>query len=163
MSGPDREDQLQPATIGGVIARHAQAFPTAATLRAPGREALTYAALDRLIRDTRDHLNAHRLCRAQTVDVSITGARVARSLGELALEFGLPEEIVLDNGLEGTGRAMFEWPKRTGVRLRFIGPGKQARSERLRRVRQRQVPRRRLQPALVPVPAARPRRDREPG
>jgi putative transposase len=60
----------------------------------------------------------------QIVDVSITGARVARFLDELALEFGLPEEIVLDNGPEGTSRAMFEWSERTGVRLRFIEPGK---------------------------------------
>jgi putative transposase len=42
------------------------------------------------------------------VDVSITGARVARFLDEFALEFGLPEEIVLDNGPEGTSRAMVE-------------------------------------------------------
>jgi putative transposase len=57
-----------------------------------------------------------RLCPGQIVDVSITGARVARFLDELALEFGLPEEIVLDNGPEGTSRAMFEWSERTGVR-----------------------------------------------
>jgi putative transposase len=36
----------------------------------------------------------------------------------------LPEEIVLDNGPEGTSRAMFNWSERTGVRLRFIEPGK---------------------------------------
>ncbi len=58
------------------------------------------------------------------VDVSITGARVARFLDELGLEFDLPEEIVLDNRPEGTSRAMFEWSERTGVRLRFIEPGK---------------------------------------
>jgi hypothetical protein len=49
-----------------------------------------------------------RLCPGQIVDVSITGTRVARFLDELALEFGLPEEIVLDNGPEGTSRAMFD-------------------------------------------------------
>jgi putative transposase len=65
-----------------------------------------------------------RLCPGQIVDVSITGARVARFLDELALKFGLPEEIVLDNGPEGTSRAMLEWSERTGVRLRFIEPGK---------------------------------------
>lgn len=65
-----------------------------------------------------------RLCPGQIVDVSITGARVARFLDELGLEFGLPEEIVLDNGPEGTSRAMFEWSERTGVRQRFIEPGK---------------------------------------
>lgn len=37
---------------------------------------------------------------------------------------GLPEEIILDNGREGTSKAMFDWSERTGVRLRFIEPGK---------------------------------------
>ena len=60
----------------------------------------------------------------QIVDVSISGARVARHLDHLALLHGLPEEIVLDNGPEGTSRAMFDWSERTGVRLRFIEPGK---------------------------------------
>ena len=49
---------------------------------------------------------------------------MARFLDELALRFGLPEEIVLDNGPEGTGKAMFNWSERTGVRLRFVEPGK---------------------------------------
>ena len=31
---------------------------------------------------------------------------------------------MLDNGPEGTSRAMFGWSERTGVRLRFIEPGK---------------------------------------
>ena len=31
---------------------------------------------------------------------------------------------MLDNGPEGTSRAMFDWSERTGVRLRFIEPGK---------------------------------------
>ena len=67
-----------------------------------------------------------RLCPGQIVDLSISGARVARYLDELAGRFGLPEEIVLDNGPEGTSRAMFDWSERTGVRLRFIEPGKPA-------------------------------------
>lgn len=65
-----------------------------------------------------------RLCPGQIVDVSIPGARVARFLDDLALRVGLPEEIILDNGPEGTSRAMFDWSERTGVRLRFIEPGK---------------------------------------
>ncbi len=65
-----------------------------------------------------------RLCPGQIVDVSISGARVARYLDDLALLHGLPEEIVIDNGPEGTSRAMFEWSERSGVRLRFIEPGK---------------------------------------
>ncbi len=65
-----------------------------------------------------------RFCPGQIVDLSISGARVARFLDDLALCFGLPEEIVLDNGPEGTSKAMFDWSERTGVRLRFIEPGK---------------------------------------
>lgn len=65
-----------------------------------------------------------RVCPRQIVDVSISGARLARFLDELALIHGLPEEIVLDNGPEGTSRAMFEWSQRSGVRLRFIEPGR---------------------------------------
>ena len=58
------------------------------------------------------------------MDFSISGARLARYLDELALSHGLPEEIVLDNGPEGTSKAMFAWSERTGVALRFIEPGK---------------------------------------
>jgi putative transposase len=65
-----------------------------------------------------------RFCPGQIVDVSIPGARVARFLDDLALRFGLPEEIILDNGPEGTSKAMFDWSERSGVRLRFIEPGK---------------------------------------
>lgn len=65
-----------------------------------------------------------RYCPGQIVDVSISGARLARFLDELGEMLGLPAEIVLDNGPEGTSKAMFEWSERTGVRLRFIEPGK---------------------------------------
>ncbi|MEO0655757.1 MAG: IS3 family transposase [Pseudomonadota bacterium] len=58
-----------------------------------------------------------RFCPGQIVDLSISGARVARYLDELGERFGLSEEIVLDNGPEGTSRAMFEWSERAGVRL----------------------------------------------
>jgi putative transposase len=49
---------------------------------------------------------------------------VVRVLDELTCWHGLPEEIVIDNGPECTGRALFAWSARTGVRLRFIQPGK---------------------------------------
>jgi putative transposase len=65
-----------------------------------------------------------RFCPGQIVDVSIPGARVARFLDDLALRVGLPEEIILDKGPEGTSKAMFDWSEQTGVRLRFIEPGK---------------------------------------
>jgi putative transposase len=65
-----------------------------------------------------------RECPGQIVDTSISGARLARFLDELAVRYGLPQEIVMDNGPELTSRAMFEWSRRTGVALRFIEPGK---------------------------------------
>ncbi len=100
-----------------------------------------------------------RFCPNQIVDVSISGARVARRLDDLALLHGLPEEIALDNGPEGTSRAMFDWSERTGVRLRFIEAG-QAGPERLRREPERQAPGRMPQSALVPLTAPCPRGDR---
>lgn len=57
-------------------------------------------------------------------DYSISGSRIVRLLDALALSHGLPEEIVMDNGPELTSKAMFLWSQRTGVRLRFIEPGK---------------------------------------
>lgn len=65
-----------------------------------------------------------RECPGQIVDFSISGERLARYLDDLALTHGLPEEIVLDNGPEGTSKAMFDWSERTGVALRFIEPGR---------------------------------------
>lgn len=57
-------------------------------------------------------------------EFSISGERIARLLDEIAIRYGLPEEIVSDNGPEFTSKAMFLWSQRTGVRLRFIDPGK---------------------------------------
>ena len=65
-----------------------------------------------------------RFCLGQIIDVSIPDARVARFFDDLILRFGLPEEIILNNGPEGTIKAMFDWSERTSVRLRFIEPGK---------------------------------------
>lgn len=57
-------------------------------------------------------------------DFSISGERMARFLDILGECYGFPEEIVLDNGPECTSKAMFLWSERTGVKLRFIDPGK---------------------------------------
>jgi putative transposase len=65
-----------------------------------------------------------KFCPGQIVDLSISGARLVRHLDEIAEIHRLPKEIVLDNGPEGTSRAMFDWSERTGVTLRFIEPGK---------------------------------------
>ena len=55
------------------------------------------------------------------VNPGLSGAAACKFLRQ---RFGLPKEIVFDNGPEGTSRAMFGWSERTGVRLRFIEPGK---------------------------------------
>lgn len=58
------------------------------------------------------------------VDFSISRQRIARLLDALAPSYGRLVEIVMDNGPELTSKALFEWSRRTGVRLRFIEPGK---------------------------------------
>lgn len=57
------------------------------------------------------------------VDVSLPGARVVTVLERVVGERGTPDELVLDNGPELTGRALDEWAAERGVRLRFIDPG----------------------------------------
>ena len=99
--------------------------PAGCTRCCSGRGGVATASADcrrlRVLNIVDDH---SRLCHGQIVDVSISGARVARHLDDLALLHCMPEEIVLDNGPEGTSRAMFDWSERTGVRLRFIKPDK---------------------------------------
>jgi putative transposase len=58
------------------------------------------------------------------VDTSLPGGRVVRVLERLALERGVPDEIVLDNGPELAGKALDQWAYERGVWLRFIEPGK---------------------------------------
>lgn len=65
-----------------------------------------------------------RECLGQLVEFSISGARVSRLLKQLVGERGRPQMIVLDNGPEFTSKALFLWAQHTGVRLRFIQPGK---------------------------------------
>ncbi len=72
-----------------------------------------------------------RFCPGQIVDLSISRARVASAIvarsNGASTTSSLPEEIVLDNGPEGTGNAMFDRSERTGMRPRFIAPGKPVR------------------------------------
>jgi putative transposase len=65
-----------------------------------------------------------RVCVGQLVDVSISGARVARFLDQLGELRGLPRTLVMDNGPEFTSKALFFWSRKTGVKLHFIQPGK---------------------------------------
>lgn len=59
-----------------------------------------------------------------TVDVSLTGARVAHVLDGLKVTRGLPQQIVCDNGPEFTSNALAQWAMANQVQLRFIQPGK---------------------------------------
>jgi putative transposase len=65
-----------------------------------------------------------RECLGIEIDFSLPGKRVARLLDRLIWCYGKPERIVMDNGPELTGGAMFDWSKRTGVFLDFITPGR---------------------------------------
>jgi putative transposase len=65
-----------------------------------------------------------RECPVIEVDTSLGGLRVRRVLDRIAMERGLPEAIVVDNGPEFRGRALAAWSEERGVRLEFIQPGK---------------------------------------
>jgi putative transposase len=58
------------------------------------------------------------------VDTSITGVRVARTLGEIGQRVGLPEMIRVDNGPEFISNALDAWAYQRGVKLTLIRPGK---------------------------------------
>ena len=61
---------------------------------------------------------------AITIDTSLPGAHVVRVLEDVALQRGLPQTIVMDNGPELTSRVLDQWAYEHGVQLRFIDPGK---------------------------------------
>jgi putative transposase len=65
-----------------------------------------------------------RECPAIEVDTSLPAARVIGVLDGLALERGLPETIIVDNGPEFISRALDVWAYRRGIELHFIRPGK---------------------------------------
>lgn len=63
-------------------------------------------------------------CLAIEVGTSISGEQVGRVLDAIALERGLPQAIVVDNGPEFTSKALDIWAYERGVDLYFIEPGK---------------------------------------
>lgn len=92
-----------------------------------------------------------RFCPGQIVDVSIPGARVARSLDDLALRLGLPEEMILELSMAAPlVRAPLATALRAQARRCSTGPkgpacvcgssSPAARAECLRPELQRQVP-----------------------
>ena len=58
------------------------------------------------------------------VDISISGARVARELDAVVRIYGKPACIVSDNGTEFTSRAILEWAGENDVGWHDIDPGK---------------------------------------
>ncbi len=58
------------------------------------------------------------------VDTSLPGAWVVRVLEGLRERRGLPQQIVVDNGMEFTSRVVDQWAYQRGVELYFITPGK---------------------------------------
>jgi putative transposase len=65
-----------------------------------------------------------RECPALEADHSLTGKRVARVLGRIALTRGLPDIITVDNGPEFISKALDLWAYENKFKLRFIQPGK---------------------------------------
>ena len=66
-----------------------------------------------------------RECVGLTADRSMTGMKVAETLGLAQQERGrLPESITVDNGSEFSGRALEAWAMGNEVRLCFIRPGR---------------------------------------
>ena len=57
-------------------------------------------------------------------DTSINAVRVIRVLNDLAMRYGLPEIIVMDNGPEFRSKAMDAWFYARDVKSHFIDPGK---------------------------------------
>ena len=65
-----------------------------------------------------------RECLQIEVASSLPSAKVISVLERLALERGLPERIVIDNGPEYTSKDLKEWAERNQVTLDYITPGR---------------------------------------
>ena len=61
---------------------------------------------------------------ALEVGVGMSGRQVAEVLDRVALTYGLPEVIRVDNGPEFTSKALDKWAYDNVVHLDFIRPGK---------------------------------------
>jgi putative transposase len=83
------------------------------------------------------------------VDTSLPGARVVGVLERLKQERGMTAKIIVDNGPEFLSRVVDQWAYENGVEFHFIEPGKPT-QERVHRELQWEIPRRMLEPELVP-------------
>jgi len=68
--------------------------------------------------------NFTRICPGILVGASLPGARVATYLDGLALKYGYPEMLSVDNGPEFIGDAMRQWANKHDVKLCYSRPGK---------------------------------------
>ena len=65
-----------------------------------------------------------RQCLKIVVDTSLNGKRVVKALEEVMIEYGLPEEIISDNGTEFTSNGVVSWYEGRQQAWRYIQPGK---------------------------------------
>jgi putative transposase len=72
----------------------------------------------------RSWMSSPARCLATEVDTSLPGGRVVCVLEQLVHERGTPDEIVLDNGPELSGKVVDQWAYERGVALCSIEPGK---------------------------------------
>lgn len=57
-------------------------------------------------------------------DTSLSGQRVAREVGIIVADRGMPITIVSDNGTEFISMAILKWVQDMGVNWHYIAPGK---------------------------------------
>lgn len=65
-----------------------------------------------------------RLAVVTQAEFSITSERLVRILNEASDTYGLPKQIVVDNGPEFTSKTFLRWASEKGVDIHFITPGK---------------------------------------
>ncbi|WP_413462954.1 IS3 family transposase [Leptospira noguchii] len=65
-----------------------------------------------------------RLAIATQPEFSIPSERVVRILNEVIEVYGLPKQIVVDNGPEFTSKSFLKWTQEKGIDIHFTTPGK---------------------------------------
>lgn len=65
-----------------------------------------------------------RLAIATQPEFSIPSERVVRILNEVIEVYGLPKQIVVDNGPEFTSKSFLKWAQEKGIDIHFTTPGK---------------------------------------
>jgi len=65
-----------------------------------------------------------RQCLKIVVETSLSGKGVLKALEEAKEEYGVPEEIISDNGTEFTSNAVLRWCNESKQAWKYIAPGK---------------------------------------